>query len=169
MLLASSARRARRREVSPSSWAPSPANQFWAKVEEGALEKGKELGVEVIVLGSPAANPTSPARSRLVEDQLDQGHRPASPSRRPIPAALAPIVGRREAGREGRLHRPAGRREGITYVGTDNEPAPRSAAKYICDNVEKGSDVAILQGVMAQSSTARPAPRAATTRSRPAA
>ena len=26
------------------------ANQFWAKVEQGALEKGKELGVDVTVL-----------------------------------------------------------------------------------------------------------------------
>jgi ribose transport system substrate-binding protein len=37
----------------------------------------------------------------------------------------------------------------ITYVGTDNEPAAALGGQYICDHIEKGSDVAILQGVMA--------------------
>ena len=46
----------------------------------------------------------------------------------------------------------------ITYVGTDNEPAAALGAQHICDNLEEGSDVAILQGVMAIINGSRRAP-----------
>lgn len=125
------------------------ANQFWAKVEEGALAKGKELGIEVTVLGSPGGESDVAGQIALVEDQLTKGITglalaPADP------AALNPTV--EKALKQGvkvvYIDRPGGV-EGITYVGTDNEPAAALGGKYICDNIEKGSDVAILQGVMA--------------------
>ena len=49
------------------------ANQFWALVEQGALEKGKELGVEVTALGSPGGESDIAGQIALVEDQLTQG------------------------------------------------------------------------------------------------
>jgi ribose transport system substrate-binding protein len=125
------------------------ANQFWAKVEEGALAKGKELGVDVIVLGSPGGESDVAGQIGLVEDQLTQGITglalaPADP------AALDPTV--EKALKQGvkviYIDRPGGI-EGITYVGTKNEPAAAMGGQYICDNIEKGSDVAIVQGVMA--------------------
>ncbi|MBX3570522.1 MAG: sugar ABC transporter substrate-binding protein [Rhizobiaceae bacterium] len=125
------------------------ANQFWAKVEQGALEKGKEMGIEVTVLGSPGGESDVAGQIALVEDQLTKGITglalaPADP------AALNPTV--EKALKQGvkvvYIDRPGGV-AGITYVGTDNEPAAALGGKYICDHIEKGSDVAILQGVMA--------------------
>lgn len=125
------------------------ANQFWAKVEEGALAKGKELGIEVTVLGSPGGESDVAGQIGLVEDQLTKGITglaiaPADP------AALDPTV--EKALKQGvkviYIDRPGGL-DGITYVGTKNEPAAALGGQYICDHVEAGSDVAILQGVMA--------------------
>lgn len=125
------------------------ANQFWAKVEQGALEKGKELGVDVTVLGSPGGESDVAGQIAVVEDQLTKGITglaiaPADP------AALVPTI--EKALKQGvkvvYIDRP-GELGGISYVGTDNEPAAALGGKHICDNIEKGSDVAILQGVMA--------------------
>jgi len=41
--------------------------------------------------------------------------------------------------------------KGVTYIGTDNKAGAALAAKLICDNVPAGSDVAILQGIVTQS------------------
>ena len=125
------------------------ANQFWAKVEQGALEKGKELGIEVIALGSPGGEGDVAGQIALVEDQLTKGITglaiaPADP------AALVPTI--EKALKQGvkvvYIDRP-GELGGITYVGTDNEPAAAMGGKYICDRLEKGSEVAILQGILA--------------------
>src|SRR5204863_5082499 len=67
------------------------ANQFWAKVEAGALAKGKELGVDVTVLGSPGGEGDVSGQIALVEDQLTKGITglviaPADP------AALVPTI-----------------------------------------------------------------------------
>ena len=86
------------------------ANQFWALVEQGALEKGKELGVEVTALGSPGGESDIAGQIALVEDQLTQGHhRPCHRSGR----SGSPQPDHREGARSGResgLHRPARRR-----------------------------------------------------------
>jgi ribose transport system substrate-binding protein len=44
-----------------------------------------------------------------------------------------------------------GTNAGVTYIGTDNEAGAALAAKYICDNVPKGSDVALITGIVTQS------------------
>lgn len=125
------------------------ANQFWALVEKGAQDKGKELGIEVTTLGSPGGESDVAGQIGLVEDLLTKGITglalaPADP------AALNPTI--QKALDQGvkvvYIDRPGGV-GGITYVGTDNEPAAALGAKHICDNIPKGSDVAILQGVMA--------------------
>jgi ABC-type sugar transport system substrate-binding protein len=125
------------------------ANQFWAKVEQGAKEKAKDLGVDVTVLGSPGGESDVAGQIALVEDQLTKGINglalaPADP------AALTPTI--QKALKQGvkvvYIDRP-GQVPGISYVGTSNEPAAAMGAKHICDHVEKGSEVAILQGVMA--------------------
>jgi ABC-type sugar transport system substrate-binding protein len=125
------------------------ANQFWAKVEQGAKEKAKEMGVDVIVLGSPGGETDVTGQIGLVEDQLTKGITgialaPADP------AALTPTI--QKALKQGSklvyVDRP-GQVPGISYIGTLNEGAAALGGKYICDHVEKGSEVAILQGVMA--------------------
>src|SRR5262245_32208740 len=69
---------------------PGAGNPFWAAVERGALEKGKELGVEVIVLAPPTESDVA-AQIAQIEDQLAKGIKglvlaPTDPN------ALAPIV-----------------------------------------------------------------------------
>jgi ABC-type sugar transport system substrate-binding protein len=125
------------------------ANQFWAKVQKGALDKGKEIGVDVTVLGSPGGEGDVSGQIALVEDQLTKGIKglalaPADP------AALVPTIDKalKQGVKIVYIDRP-GKREGITYVGTANEPAAYLGGKYICDHVAKGSEVAILQGIMA--------------------
>jgi ABC-type sugar transport system substrate-binding protein len=109
------------------------ANQFWAKVEQGALAKGKELGVEVTVLGSPGGEGDVSGQIALVEDQLTKGITglalaPADP------AALVPTI--QKALKQGVK---------VVYIDRPGE----LGGKYICDHVAKGSEVAILQGIMA--------------------
>ena len=40
--------------------------------------------------------------------------------------------------------------EGVTFIGTNNINGAKLAADYICSKVPKGSDVAILQGMITQ-------------------
>ena len=124
------------------------ANQFWALVEKGAMAKAAELGVEVTVLGSPGGESDVAGQINLVEDQLARGIvglalAPADFS------ALNPSI--EKALKQGvkvvYIDRP-GEVKDITYVGTMNEPAASMGAQHICDNLPKGSEVAILQGVM---------------------
>ena len=123
------------------------ANPFWAAVTQGAMDKGAELGVDVAVV-APAGGETDVAgQIALVEDQIAKGVigiaiAPADT------AALVPVLeGARERGVhvvfiDKRADMPG------TYIGTNNIPAARIGAQHICDSVEAGSDVAILQGIV---------------------
>jgi ABC-type sugar transport system substrate-binding protein len=129
---------------------PGAGNPFWAAVERGALEKGKELGVEVIVLAPPTESDVA-AQIAQIEDQLAKGIKglvlaPTDPN------ALAPVVD--EAVADGVpvvFIDTKGSNEGITYIGTDNEAGAALAAKHICENVPPGSDVALITGIVTQS------------------
>lgn len=129
---------------------PGAGNPFWAAVQKGALDKGKELGVEVIVLAPPAESDI-PAQIAQVEDQLAKGIKglalaPTDPN------ALAPVVDQAIAdGVPVVFIDTKGANEGVTYIGTDNAAGAALAADFICRNVPKGSDVAILTGIVTQS------------------
>ena len=41
--------------------------------------------------------------------------------------------------------------DGVTFIGTNNEVGAALAAEFICKSIPKGSDVAILQGIITQS------------------
>src|ERR1044072_412329 len=51
---------------------PGAGNPFWAAVERGAMEKGKELGVDVVVLAPPTESDIA-AQISQIEDQLAKG------------------------------------------------------------------------------------------------
>lgn len=129
---------------------PGAGNPFWAAVQKGALDKGKELGVEVVVLAPPAESDI-PAQIAQVEDQLAKGIKglalaPTDPN------ALAPVVEQAIAdGVPVVFIDTKGTNEGVTYIGTDNAAGAALAAKHICETVPKGSDVAILTGIVTQS------------------
>ncbi|HLV83204.1 MAG TPA: sugar ABC transporter substrate-binding protein [Devosia sp.] len=129
---------------------PGAGNPFWAAVEAGAKAKGAELGVEVIVVAPPAESDVQAQISQM-EDLIAQGVdgialAPTDPN------ALAPVVeAAKAAGIPVVFVDTRGTNEGVTFIGTDNAAGASLAAKYICDNVESGSDVAILQGLVSQS------------------
>lgn len=129
---------------------PGAGNPFWAAVEKGAMEKGAELGVDVVVL-SPASESDVARQIAIIEDQLAKGLAglvvaPTDPN------ALGPIIDQVIAeGIPVVFIDTKGINEGVTYIGTDNETGAAIAAQYLCDRVPAGSDVAILQGIITQS------------------
>ncbi len=129
---------------------PGAGNPFWAAVQRGAEEKGKELGINVVVLAPPTESDVA-AQIAQIEDQLAKGVKgivlaPTDPN------ALAPVVD--EALADGVpvvFVDTRGINDGVTYIGTDNKAGASLAAEHICANVAKGSDVAVLQGIVTQS------------------
>ena len=129
---------------------PGAGNPFWAAVERGAMEKGKELGVEVTVLAPPTESDVA-AQIAQIEDQLAKGVKglvlaPTDPN------ALAPVVDEAIANKVPVVFVDTkGTNKGVTYIGTDNVAGAALAAKYICDNVPAGSEVALITGIVTQS------------------
>ena len=129
---------------------PGSGNPFWAAVEAGATERAKELKVDVIVLAPPAESDIQSQISQI-EDQLSKkidamALAPTDPN------ALKPVV--EEARKQGVgvvFIDTKGINDGVTFIGTNNEQGAKLAADYICKNIEKGSEVAILQGIITQS------------------
>jgi ribose transport system substrate-binding protein len=129
---------------------PGAGNPFWAAVEEGAKAKGEELGVEVIVVAPPAESDVQ-AQITQIEDLIAQGVEgialaPTDPN------ALAPVVDSAQAaGIPVVFVDTRGINEGVTFIGTNNEVGAALAAEYMCENLPEGANVAILQGLISQS------------------
>ena len=129
---------------------PGAGNPFWAAVEAGAQEKAKELGVDLVVLAPPEESDVQSQISQ-VEDQLAKNI-DALAIAPTDPNALAPIVDKAKAAGVGVVFIDTkGINEGVTFIGTNNEAGAALAAEFICKSIEKGSDVAILQGIITQS------------------
>jgi len=129
---------------------PGGGNPFWAAVEKGAKDAGQALGVEVTVLAPPAESDV-PSQIAQIEDAITQGVDgiALAPT---DPAALSPAVQQAlDAGIKVVFIDTKGTNEGVTFIGTNNEVGAALAGQYLCDNVEKGGKVAILQGIITQS------------------
>src|SRR5581483_11038092 len=128
---------------------PGSGNPCCAAVQAGAEAKGKELGVNVVVVAPPEESDIQ-GQINLVEDQLAKkidalAIAPTDPN------ALKPVVD--EAIKQGVgvvFIDTKGINEGVTFIGTNNEVGAKLGADYICKNVPKGSEVAILQGIITQ-------------------
>ena len=129
---------------------PGAGNPFWAAVEAGAKAKGAELGVEVIVVAPPAESDVQ-AQITQIEDLIAQkvdgiALAPTDPN------ALAPVVdAAKAAGIPVVFVDTRGINEGVTFIGTNNEVGAALAADFMCKNLPAGSEVAILQGLISQS------------------
>ena len=129
---------------------PGSGNPFWAAVEAGAKERAKELGVDLVVLAPPQESDVQSQISQI-EDQLAKkidamALAPTDPN------ALAPIVDAAKKQGVGVVFIDTkGINPDTTFIGTNNEVGAALAADYICKNVAKGSEVAILQGIITQS------------------
>ncbi len=129
---------------------PGAGNPFWAAVEAGAKAKGAELGVEVIVVAPPAESDVQ-AQITQIEDLIAQkvdgiALAPTDPN------ALAPVVdAAKAAGIPVVFVDTRGINEGVTFIGTNNEVGAALAADFMCKNLPAGAEVAILQGLISQS------------------
>jgi ribose transport system substrate-binding protein len=129
---------------------PGSGNPFWAAVQAGAEAKGKELGVNVVVVAPPQESDIQ-GQIALIEDQLAKkvtaiAIAPTDPN------ALAPVLEQaRKQGVGVVFIDTKGANAGVTFIGTNNEVGAGLAADFICKNVPKGSEVAILQGIITQS------------------
>lgn len=129
---------------------PGAGNPFWAAVQAGAEAKGKELGVEVIIMSPPAESDVQ-AQIAQLEDMLAKGISglalaPTDPN------ALAAVVDAAKAKNVPVVFIDTkGANEGVTFIGTNNQVGAKLAADFICSKIEKGSEVAILQGIITQS------------------
>jgi ribose transport system substrate-binding protein len=129
---------------------PGGGNPFWAAVEAGATEAGTAYGVTVNVVSPPAESDVQ-AQITQIEDAITQGVQgiALAPT---DPVALAPAVDAAiAAGIPVVFIDTKGSNEGVTFIGTDNEAGAALAAGYLCENVAAGGKVAILQGIITQS------------------
>ena len=137
-----------------STKGPGAANPFWASVEKGAMDAAADLGtednpVELVIL-APIVESDVMSQIATVEDTIAAGVdaiviAPTDPSA--VESMLQDAMG---GGVKVVFIDTNGINPGVTFIGTNNEAGAGMAAQYICDNVGEGSKVAILQGVMTQ-------------------
>jgi ribose transport system substrate-binding protein len=129
---------------------PGGGNPFWAAVQEGAETAGQEMGVTVTVMSPPQESDVA-AQVSQIEDAISQGVDgiALAPT---DPAALEPVVQQAlDADIAVVFIDTQGSNEGVTFIGTDNEAGAALAGQYLCDEVPEGGKVAILQGIITQS------------------
>ena len=129
---------------------PGSGNPFWAAVQKGAEDAGKANNVKVLVMSPPAESDVQ-AQVAQIEDQIAKGV--AGIALAPTdPTALASVVDKAlKKGIPVVFVDTKGTNAGVSFIGTNNEVGAKMAADYICKGVAKGSEVAILQGIITQS------------------
>lgn len=129
---------------------PGGGNPFWAAVEKGANDAAQTLGVKVSVQAPPAESDV-PAQISQIEDAIAKGIDgiAIAPT---DPAALAPVLQKAmDAGVKVVFIDTKGQNEGVTFIGTNNETGAKLAGDYLCKTLKSGDKVAILQGIITQS------------------
>jgi len=126
---------------------PAAGNPYWAAVEQGAKAEGQKLGVNVIAVAPPAETEVQAQVSQM-EDLIAQKVKgialaPTDPN------ALAAVVDQaKAAGIPVVFIDGAGTNKDVPFVGTNNLVGGRKAGDFMCGKLPKGSEVAILQGIM---------------------
>jgi ABC-type sugar transport system substrate-binding protein len=129
---------------------PGGGNPFWAAVEKGANEAAKAMGTQVTVLAPPQESDV-PSQIAQIEDAVTKGVDgiAIAPT---DPAALAPVLQKAiDAGVKVVFIDTKGQNEGVTFIGTNNEAGAKLAGEYMCKTLKSGDKVAILQGIITQS------------------
>lgn len=129
---------------------PAAGNPYWALFEQGAKEKGKELGVNVVVV-SPPSETDIQAQVSQIEDLVAQKVDGIAIAPTDA-AALGPAVDEAQAaGVKIVFVDGKGANKNVPYIGTNNLEGGKFAGKFMCRTLPKGSEVAILQGIMTTS------------------
>jgi ABC-type sugar transport system substrate-binding protein len=126
---------------------PAAGNPYWAAFEDGAKAEGQRLGVKVVVVSPPSETDVQ-AQISQIEDLVAQkvdgiALAPTDPS------ALEPVVQEAQAaGVKVVFVDGAGSNKDVPFVGTDNLQGGKLGGDFMCKQLPKGAEVAILQGVM---------------------
>jgi ribose transport system substrate-binding protein len=129
---------------------PGGGNPFWAAVQKGAEEAGKANNVQVDVQAPPTESDV-PSQIAQIEDAITKGYTgiALAPT---DPAALKPVVQKAiDKGIKVVFIDTKGENEGVTFIGTNNEAGAKLAADFMCKTLKTGDKVAILQGIITQS------------------
>lgn len=126
---------------------PAAGNPYWAAFEKGAKAEGEKLGVKVIVVAPPSETDVQ-AQIAQIEDLIAEkvdGIALAPTD----PAALGPVVDEaKAAGVKVVFVDGAGSNKDVPFVGTNNLKGGKLGGDFMCKSLPKGSEVAILQGVL---------------------
>jgi ribose transport system substrate-binding protein len=129
---------------------PGGGNPFWAAVEKGAKDAGTANNVQVDVQAPPAESDVT-SQIAQIEDAITKGYTgiALAPT---DPAALQPVVQKAiDKGIKAVFIDTKGTNTGVTFIGTNNEAGAKLAADYMCKTLKSGDKVAILQGIITQS------------------
>lgn len=130
------------------------ANPYWAAMRDGAVDQGKEMGVEVDVQAgadeTDAAGENQKISTMANQDYTCFGVVPVDDTN-----VITPLVSVAKQkipilNLDSKISDEASKAAGVSYesfIGSDNVNAGRIAGKAILDTVPAGSQVAILQGI----------------------
>lgn len=129
------------------------SSPYWKYVEAGAKAAGKDLGIEVTVVG-PSAESQVIEQVNMLEDQISQspGAIVVSPSQpdtvvpvleNAVKADLPVLLIDSDADFEGKT----------TFIGTDNHTAGREGGKLLASMLQKGDKVVLISGALGNPAT----------------
>ncbi|MDQ1000761.1 ribose transport system substrate-binding protein [Neobacillus niacini] len=129
------------------------SSPYWKYVEAGAKAAGKELGVEVTVVG-PAAESQVIEQVNMLEDQISQapGAVVVAPSQ---PETVVPVL---ESAVKSKLpvlliDTDADFKGKTTFIGTENFTAGQEGGKLLASMLQKGDKVVLIEGALGNSAT----------------
>lgn len=119
---------------------------FWKIMEQGAKDAGKELGVEVEVLG-PSAETAVSEQISMIEDQIAKKVSALCVAPSQPPSAI-PVFEQAKA--EGipvvLIDTDAGWEDKVSFVGTGNYNGGKLAGEFLAEKLGKGAKVVIIRG-----------------------
>ncbi|WP_374717192.1 sugar ABC transporter substrate-binding protein [Geobacillus thermodenitrificans] len=126
------------------------SSPYWKYVEAGAKAAGKELGVDVTVVG-PNAESEVMQQINMIEDQLNQspGALVVSPSQPDtvvpvLETATVPVL---------LIDTDAKLKNKTSFIGTENYEAGYEGGKLLSSLLQKGDKVAIISGALGNTAT----------------
>ncbi len=123
-------------------------SDFWKTVEAGAKAAGKDLGVEVEVLG-PSAETAVSEQIDMIEDQITKqvSALVVAPSQ---PASAIPVFDQAKAAEIPvvLIDTDAQWDDKVSFVGTGNYNGGKQAGEFIAEKLGKGGKVVILRGAV---------------------
>lgn len=124
------------------------SSPYWKYVEAGAKAAGKDLGVDVTVVG-PAAESQIMEQVNMIEDSLNQGIGAlvVSPSQ---PDTVVPAL---EQAKQSDvpvllIDTDADFSDKTSFIGTDNLTAGKEGGKLLASKLKKGDKVALISGAL---------------------